>query len=54
MSASCHGKEDGLVLAGPHFHTGTHFTILCEVCGGKTSMAKELPEKAKQVELHHS
>ena len=33
MSASCHRKKDVLVLAGPHLHTGTSFTILCKVCG---------------------
>ena len=42
------------MLAGPHLHTGTGFAILCKVCGGKMLMAKELPRKAKQVELHHS
>ena len=35
MSASCHGKEDVLVLAGLHLHTGIGFTILCKMCGGK-------------------
>ena len=54
MSASCHGKKDVLVLAGPHLHTNTGFAILCKVCGGKMLMAKELLGKVKQVELHHS
>ena len=54
MSASCHGKKDASLLAGPHLHPGTGFTILCKVCGGKMLMAKELLGKAKQVELHHS
>ena len=54
MFSSCHEKEDVSLLAGPHLHTGTGFTILCKVCGGKMLMAEELPEKAKQVELHHS
>ena len=54
MSASCHGKEDVLVLAGPHLHMGIGFAILCKVCGGKMWMAEELPGKAKQVALHHS
>ena len=54
MSASCHGKEDVSVLAGPHLNTGTGFTILCKVCGRKMLMTDELPRKAKQVELHHS
>ena len=35
MSTSFHGKEDVLVLAGPHLHTGIGFTILCKECGGK-------------------
>ena len=52
MSTSFHGKEDVSVLAGPHLHTGTGFTILCKVCGGKMLMAKEHLGKAKQVELH--
>ena len=54
MSASFHVKEDVSVLAGPHFHMSTGFTILCKVCGGKMLMPKEFPGKAKQVELHHS
>ena len=45
MSASCHGKEDLLVLVGSHLHMGTGFVILCKVCGGKTLMAEELPRK---------
>ena len=54
MFASCHGKEDVLVLAGPHLHTSTGFAILCKVFGGKMLMVEELSRKAKQVELHHS
>ena len=54
MSTSCHGKKDVSVLIGPHFHTGTCFAILCKVCGGKMLMVEEIPEKAKQMELHHS
>ena len=48
MSASCHGKEDVSVLAGPHLHTGIGFSILCKVCGGKMLMVEELLGKAKQ------
>ena len=54
MSASCHGKQDVSLLAGPYLHTGIGFTILCKVCGGKMLMAEELQRKAKQVELHNS
>ena len=54
MSASCHGKEDVLVLASPHLYTGTGFIILYKVCGGKMLMVEEFLGKAKQVELHHS
>ena len=42
MPASYHGKEDVSVLAGPHLHTSTGFTIFCKVCGGKMSMDEEL------------
>ena len=35
MSASFHGKEDVLVLVGPHLLTCTGLAILCKVCGGK-------------------
>ena len=31
-----------------------NFTIFYEVCGGKMLIAKELPGKVKQVELHHN
>ena len=47
MSASCHGKEDVIVLASPHFHMSTGFAILCKVCGRKMLMDEELPGKAK-------
>ena len=47
MSASYHEKEDVLVLASPHLHTSTKFTILCKVCGERMLMAEELPGKAK-------
>ena len=42
------------MLASPHLHTGTGFTILCKLCGGRMLMAEEFPGKAKQVEFHHS
>ena len=42
MPASCHGKEDVSVLAGPHLHMITGFTILCKVCGGKMSRDEKL------------
>ena len=54
MSASCHGKEDESVLAGPHLYRGIGFAILCKVYGGKMLMVEELPRKSKQVELHNS
>ena len=42
MSASFHGKDDVLVLAGPHLRTGIGFAFLCKACGGKMLMAEEL------------
>ena len=54
MLVSCHGKKGVSVLACPHLHIGTGFTILCKVCDGKMLMVEKLPGKAKQVELHHS
>ena len=45
MFASCHGKEDVSVLAGPHLHTGTGIAILCKVCCEKMLMAEELQGK---------